>query len=202
MAARALLLCMFLAFPDSAGASPHSGAPPASFAACRGNDAAFADKAEALIAAGIDAERAKQAPDAPMLRPDSNLASIARRRSCDMAHGADFSHTDAAGRAIAVDMVSEIFGNYGAVGENIIRMGDAAMAMIGAARSFGPEEFSRAAVESWMKSPEHRANIIDAHFDSSGIGVAIVDGQAFATQIFRGPMRQRKSFKGFNEQDK
>lgn len=193
MAARALLLCMLLAFPDSAGASPVSGAP--SFAACQGSDAAFADKAEALIAAGIDAERAKLAPDAPTLHPDPNLTSIARRRSCDMAHGGDFSHTDAAGHSIAVDMVSEIFGNYGAVGENIIRMGDAAMAMLGASRPFGPEEFSRAAVEAWVKSPEHYANIIDPHFDSSGIGVAIVDGQAFATQIFHGPMRQRKSFR-------
>ena len=53
-------------------------------------------------------------------------------------------------------------------------------------RPFGPEEFAAAAVDSWMKSPEHRPHIVDPRYDLTGIGVAKVGGQAVVTQVFRG----------------
>lgn len=193
-----LLLLAACAHPapvtSPAGTAQSRAMPGAPDAACRGSDPAFAEKAEALIGTGIDDQRASFAQDAPALRPDPELTRIARARSCDMAHGADFSHNDAEGHFIAGDMVREDFGNLGAVGENIMRMGNDTLAMIGASRPFGPEEFARVAVEGWMKSPGHRAQILDPHYDSSGVGVAIVDGQAFATQVFRGPPSNRKDF--------
>ncbi|HUO03478.1 MAG TPA: CAP domain-containing protein [Rhizomicrobium sp.] len=160
---------------------PVPGAGP-----CQGADQAFAREAEALIAQAIDAERAKYAPAAPPLAPDPDIARIAQTRSCDMAHGADFSHRDAAGRFIAGDMVRARFGPYGTIGENIMEMGGDTMEMVGR-RPFGPEEFARVAVQGWMESPGHRANILNPRYDSSGIGVAMVGDQAFATQVFRGP---------------
>jgi uncharacterized protein YkwD len=42
-----------------------------------------------------------------------------------------------------------------------------------------------------MKSPGHRENILNPRYDASGIGVAMAGGQAFATQVFRGPPRVR-----------
>jgi uncharacterized protein YkwD len=183
---------------------------------CPYSDQAFAQVAEALIAEGIDAERAQFAPDAPRLKSDPDLTRIARVRSCDMGHGADFSHTDGEGNFIAGDMVEARFGRYGAIGENIRKVGEArphsgqngpvdrferrtprawasgrnsSLAPI-ATRPFGPEEFARVAVDGWMKSPGHRENILNPRYDSSGIGVAMVDGQAFATQVFRGPPRR------------
>jgi len=158
-------------------------------APCQGSDQAFAQKAEALIIEGIDGERAQLAPDAPRLKPDPELTRIARLRSCDMAHGADFSHTDGEGNFIAGEMVEQRFGRYGATGENIMKMGSSLAPGV-ATRPFGPEEFARVAVDGWMKSPGHRENILNSRYDLSGIGVAMVDGQAFATQIFRGPPRQ------------
>jgi uncharacterized protein YkwD len=193
MLSKSLLLVMGLALIAAAAQAaslfvsppvlltPPPGAAPSP---CQSQNQAFAQEAEALIAEGINEERAKFAPDAPPLMPDIDLTRIAQRRSCDMARGeSDFSHTDRQDNFIAGDMVRKIFGPYGAVGENIMEMGGTFM------RVFGPEEFARAAVEGWMKSPGHRENILNPRYDSSGIGVAMAGDRAFATQVFRGPPR-------------
>jgi uncharacterized protein YkwD len=196
MLSKSLLLVMGLALAASgAQADPSVGppailTPPPGMAPAPCGNGAFAQEAEALIAEGIDAERAKFAPDAPPLHPDIDLTRIAQRRSCDMARGtSEFSHTDAQGNFIAGDMVRGRFGPYGTVGENIMEMGGT-MEMIGRA-PFGPEEFARMAVEGWMKSPGHRENILNPRYDLSGIGVAMVGDRAFATQVFRGPPHRR-----------
>lgn len=44
-----------------------------------------------------------------------------------------------------------------------------------------------------MNSPEHRANILDPRFDSTGVGVAREGDQAVATEIFHGPVPKRHS---------
>jgi uncharacterized protein YkwD len=140
---------------------------------------AFVQAAERLIARGIDAQRRKFAPDAPSLAGNRDLADIARRRSSDMAGGAPFAHEDAQGRFVAADLVRARFGPYGSIGENIMEMGSS--------RAFSPETFAQMAVEGWMKSPGHRKNILDPDYNSSGIGVAIQNGTAYATQVFFGP---------------
>ncbi len=179
--------------PHLYGLPPALLAPPPRTApalACQDGDQRFAQEAEALIALRIAAARAKFAPGAPPLMPDIDLTRIAQRRSCDMARGmSDFSHTDAQGNFIAGDMVRGRFGPYGLVGENI-------MEASGTGRSFGPEEFAKAAVDGWMKSPGHRENILNPRYDISGIGVAMVGDTAFATQVFRGPPRTRDSDDG------
>jgi uncharacterized protein YkwD len=79
--------------------------------------------------------------------------------------------------------VREHFGPYGAIGENIMEMGGS--------RTLDARQFARVAVDGWMKSPGHRANILDPSYDKSGIGVALVGGQAYATQVFFGPPKRR-----------
>jgi uncharacterized protein YkwD len=166
-----VLLSLLLA---SCGAT-QSNAPPSSL--CRDSDHAFAERVEALVAAEVDAQRAKLAPRAPPLRPDPELSRIARVRSCDMAHGAPFSHTDADGHFIAGDMIREIPRRYdGIKGENIITGG----------RPHAPEDFARTTVQAWMESPEHRANILNPGFNLAGVGVATVSDEAFVTQVFYG----------------
>ncbi|HEV7959398.1 MAG TPA: CAP domain-containing protein [Rhizomicrobium sp.] len=151
---------------------------------CPGDAQDFARDAEYLIAQGIDAQRAKFAVDAPPLQPDPDLIEVARGRSCEMALGErEFSHTDAQGNFIAASRVRERFGPYGAIGENIMEMGGS--------RAFDAREFARIAVDGWMKSPGHRANILNPRYDQSGIGVALVGNQAYATQVFFGPPRPR-----------
>ena len=216
MFSKSLMLVMGLALAAPAARAnpsfvspPVLLAPPPSAAPNPCQNQVFAQEAEALIAEGINEARAKFAPDWPPLMPDIDLTRIAQRRSCDMARGmSDFSHTDAQGNFIAGDMVRKIFGPYGAVGENIMEMGEErpASRSSGPARAtnaaswgerpdgvplFSAEQFAREAVEGWMKSPGHRDNILNPRYDTSGIGVAMAGDRAFATQVFRGPPRVR-----------
>jgi uncharacterized protein YkwD len=145
----------------------------------------FAKEAEILIAQGIDAQRAKLAPGAPMLRRDETLSRIAELRSCEMAHsGKLLSHLDDKGHYESADIVFSVFGLYGSVAENLMQMTASA-----GGRLAGAREFARQAVDLWIKSPEHRPHILDPRYDISGIGVALVGGNAVATQVFHGTSR-------------
>ena len=139
-------------------------------------------QAESLIAQGIDDERARFAPHATALAPDPVLRKIAHDRSADMAHSAPFAHEDAAGRFVADDMVRARFGHYGTVGENIMYEWDPS-------RSLNAETFARHAVQGWMNSEGHRANILSTQYDRAGVGVVIEGSRAYATQVFWGPPR-------------
>jgi len=153
---------------------------PRMVAGCPGEDQGFARAAEYLIDQRIDAARAEFVPAAPPLAPNLDLIGIARGRSCEMAVGQQaFSHDDAQGNFIAASRVRDHFGPYGAIGENIMEMGGS--------RGFGAEEFAEQAADGWMKSPGHRANILNPRYSESGIGVALVGDQAYATQVFFGP---------------
>jgi len=49
---------------------------------------------------------------------------------------------------------------------------------------YGVDRVSTEAVESWMNSPGHRANILTSYFQSTGIGVAISGNEVYLTQNF------------------
>jgi len=94
-----------------------------------------------------------------------------------------FAHEDSQGRPAATDMMRERISPYGAFGENI-------MYEYHSQAQFNPKRFAKAAVEGWLNSPGHRANILSPYFDRSGIGVAVTgSGMAYATQVFMGPPR-------------
>jgi uncharacterized protein YkwD len=136
--------------------------------------------AERLIAEQIDAERARLAPEARRLASDPALDEIARDRSDAMAHGAPFAHEDGEGTFLAAAKVREHFGPYGAIGENIMMEQDTA-------RAFDAQAFARRAVQGWMGSEGHRANILSNRYDHEGVGVVINGSYAYATQVFWGP---------------
>ena len=141
------------------------------------------EEAEALIAKGIDEARAQLAPEAPKLVRNGELDRIARIRSEAIAKGVDpFAHEDSQGRQAATDMMRERISPYGAFGENI-------MYEFHSRAAFNPERFAKVAVEGWLESPGHRANILSPYFDRSGIGVALNGTTAYATQVFMGPPR-------------
>jgi uncharacterized protein YkwD len=139
--------------------------------------------AEALIAERINAERARFAPGAPHLAGDASLEWIAHERSNDMAHGAAFAHEDSEGHFAAAEKIRARFGPYGAIGENIMMERDPA-------RAFEPASFARRAVQGWMNSEGHRANILSPAYDHSGIGVVIEGSYIYATQVFWGPPKR------------
>jgi uncharacterized protein YkwD len=144
----------------------------------------FSRKAEAIIAERVNAARALAMPGAPVLAPDEQLSRIAQLRSCELARAGTLSHLDDKGHFESADIVFSVFGLYGSVAENLMQMTAAA-----GQRLAGAPEFAKEAVDLWMKSPEHRPHILDPRFDISGIGVAMVGGNAVATQVFHGPSR-------------
>lgn len=104
------------------------------------------------------------------LRYNDNLASVARKYSQKMADRNFFSHTSPDGDSVA-DRVraAKIF--YWMVGENLFRSSNI------------PQPVP-AAVEGWMNSPGHRANILRSEYRETGIGLWRVGNSYWITQIF------------------
>jgi uncharacterized protein YkwD len=103
---------------------------------------------------------------------DADLCRLARLHSGDMATNNFFNHhnpegLDAAGRAR-----QEGVRGWRALGENI-------------ALNQGYDNPADFAVERWMKSAKHRANLANASWTHTGIGVArAADGTFYFTQVF------------------
>ena len=103
---------------------------------------------------------------------DAALCRMARIHSQDMARAGTFTHLSADGsrlreRAEAVGIV-----HYTVLGENI-------------AYNLGYDDPGGFAVERWMLSPKHRANILYTDFKSMAVGTFVAaDGSVFLTQTF------------------
>ena len=103
---------------------------------------------------------------------DAALCRMARIHSQDMARAGTFTHLSADGsrlreRAEAVGIV-----HYTVLGENI-------------AYNLGYDDPGGFAVERWMLSPKHRANILYPDFKSMAVGTFVAaDGSVFLTQTF------------------
>jgi uncharacterized protein YkwD len=98
------------------------------------------------------------------------LASVARQYSQKMAERNFFSHTSPDGDSVA-DRVKSAKIFYWMVGENLFR-------------STNITQPVPAAVEGWMNSPGHRANILRSEYRETGIGVWRVGNSYWITQIF------------------
>jgi uncharacterized protein YkwD len=93
----------------------------------------------------------------PPLHADQSLAKAAHDRMRDMADGGWWSHESPDGVPPFVWLTARGY-EYSAAGENL-------------AAGF---ETVRLLVASWMESPGHRANILNANYEDCGI--AILDG--------------------------
>ncbi|WP_406153617.1 CAP domain-containing protein [Streptomyces sp. NBC_01023] len=120
--------------------------------------------AAAAVLSLVNQQRA-QAGCRPV-RADTGLASLAGAFSAEMASRSFFDHTDPDG-ATPWDRADKA-GVKGLGGENIARgQADAAAVM-----------------DSWMHSPGHRANILNCHFKTLGVGVHFGTGGPWWTQDF------------------
>lgn len=153
----------------------------------------FSRKAEAIIARRINAARARVMPGAPTLKNDEQLSRIAEFRSCELARaGKTLSHLDDKGHFESADIIFSLFGLYGKVAENLMEMNTPASPD---AEPLDAETFAITAADLWLKSPAHRPHIMDPRYTLSGIGVAMVGGEAVATQVFHGPTTRSASAK-------
>ncbi|MDH3283473.1 MAG: CAP domain-containing protein [Acidobacteriota bacterium] len=108
------------------------------------------------------------------LAESAALAEIARAHSRDMASRGYFAHVSPEGLAPA-DRLRVRGEKFSRLSENIFMTDD-------------PDETLALAVESWMDSPGHRENILDADAEESAVGIALADdGALYFTQLFRGP---------------
>ncbi|MER7028717.1 CAP domain-containing protein [Streptomyces ramulosus] len=146
---------------DASPASP-STAPKHSTRPQRSVDAG--SSAEAQVLSLVNQERAK-AGCSPV-RADTQLASLARAFSGDMAARGFFDHTDPDGKGPWDRARAAGVSDLG--GENIARgQADAAAVM-----------------EAWMNSPGHRANILNCDYRTLGVGVHRGPGGPWWTQDF------------------
>jgi uncharacterized protein YkwD len=124
---------------------------------------------EGAVLTLVNKERAGNNCDA--LAIDSRLATAARKHSADMAARDYFDHNTPEG----VDMATRVNNagyKWSSLGENI---------------AMGQQD-AASVMESWMKSPGHRANILNCGFKQIGIGLAYRGKTPYWTQDFGSPM--------------
>jgi uncharacterized protein YkwD len=115
----------------------------------------------------INSERARNG--LPPLVWDGQLCQVARRHSENMGRLNFFDHQGPDGTDL-LDRVSGI--NWKSLGENI-------------AYNQGENDPAGMAINQWMHSPKHRANILRGNFTHSAIGIArTADGRVYLTQVF------------------
>ncbi len=155
----ALALCLFY--------SGANGVGQPLYAANESSIEVLAGEASGLAAA-INQQRI--AADLPVLTVDQTLGEIARGRSEDQLDRHYYSHTTPEGNTV-LDILDEAGIPWTAAGENL--------------------EFVRgkppvpAAIDDFMASPEHRANVLDPAYDRFGVGVAeSSDGSTILTVVF------------------
>lgn len=103
---------------------------------------------------------------------DAELTRMARLHSESMARQNFFDHTNPQGENMTMRARACGVCGWSAMAENI-------------AYNSGYDDPAAFAVERWMTSPKHRANMLRAGFTHSGIGVArAADGRIFFTQVF------------------
>lgn len=101
------------------------------------------------------------------MRTEAKLTTAARAHSADMIAQNYFSHTGKNGSTFVTR--TKAAGYLTAIGENI-------------AWGYRTPE---AVVDAWLKSPGHRANILNCKAKAVGVGVATkADGTPYWTQIF------------------
>ncbi|HLL14899.1 MAG TPA: CAP domain-containing protein [Pyrinomonadaceae bacterium] len=103
---------------------------------------------------------------------DAELTRMARLHSENMARQNFFDHIDPQGQNMTMRARACGVCGWSAIAENI-------------AYNSGYDDAAGFAVERWMTSPKHRANLLRQGFTHSGVGVArAADGRVFFTQVF------------------
>ena len=103
---------------------------------------------------------------------DASLCRMARTHSEDMARIGSFNHLSPDGSRLRERAQAVGIAHYTVLGENI-------------AYNLGYDDPGGFAVERWMTSPKHRANILHAEFKSMAVGTFVAaDGSVFLTQTF------------------
>lgn len=103
---------------------------------------------------------------------DDEMSRLARNHSESMSRLGYFSHVTPDGKRLPDRARAIGIRHYSVLGENI-------------AYNQGYEDPGALAVERWMQSPKHRANILSSEFRAMAIGSYVApDGSVYLTQTF------------------
>jgi uncharacterized protein YkwD len=103
---------------------------------------------------------------------DSELCLMARAHSENMGRHNFFSHVAPDGQRLRDRARAVGIQHFTLIGENI-------------AYNVGYDDPGAFAVQRWMSSPEHRANILDSNFKAMAVGTYVApDGAVYLTQTF------------------
>jgi uncharacterized protein YkwD len=126
---------------------------------------------EAAVFLMVNQERAKVG--CTLLTVDSRLTTAARRHSADMAARGYFDHTTPEGVDFATRITRAGY-HWSTAGENIAE----------------GQRTAASVMLAWMKSPGHRANILNCAYRNIGVGLAYSPGKdPVWTQDFAAPLR-------------
>jgi uncharacterized protein YkwD len=150
-----------LLVPGANATSTRRGSAPALPAVCAGAnlvaDAANVATVRAAVLCLVNAERAGAGRAA--LADNAQLAQAAQAHSADMVARSFFAHTTPDGVTFDVRIQRTGYAGW-TMGENIAWGG-------------GTLATAQSTVTMWIASPAHEANIVNADFAESGIGVAL-----------------------------
>jgi len=103
---------------------------------------------------------------------DDDLAQLARAYSRQMARESFFSHFDRSGNSVVERAQNSDIRGWSKIGENLFFCE-------------GYDDFDALAVRGWMNSSEHRRNVLDRQYTTTGIGIAQTrGGEIYITQVF------------------
>jgi uncharacterized protein YkwD len=103
---------------------------------------------------------------------DNEIGRVARDHSENMSRLGFFSHVSPDGRKLPDRARAAGIRRYSVIGENI-------------AYNQGYEDPGALAVQRWMLSPKHRANILSSEYRAMAIGSYVArDGSVYLTQTF------------------
>jgi uncharacterized protein YkwD len=125
----------------------------------------------------VEAERHRLNSQAKVLILDPELMQAAQTHSDDMATKRSFDVDNPNGNlAINTLLIDPKFRGF--VGEN-----SAAQYFTPGAR-IDPEVYAQGFLNIWLKSPDHKMNLIYAAFDKTGIGIAVNGNTIYAAELF------------------
>ena len=130
------------------------------------------------IAAMVEDERLKIAPDAKTLQVDPELTKIAEARARDMAAKNYLAHAAPNGETSASLLMADDAKWQGLLGENLAAQHYAKESGVDI------ETFAQRFLDEWMKSAPHRDNLAYAGYDRTGVGAAVNGDTVYVAQLF------------------
>lgn len=181
MGFRVRMLAMLVMMPALAACATQSNGPPppvrVNVASLPAGASAAAQGEDALSRAVLTAINGyRTAHDAPAMTSDPALQRAAAVHSADMSLRNFVGHYNPDGQGPTERVMAVLPTFTGDLAENI--------AVIDGAGGKSPDAIAAELLKLWVASPQHRKNIRNGAYTSSGVGIARKGDTVYATELF------------------